>query len=174
MARSAPRSSRMVDSRGLRQVQHLAVSPMKLHLPADNAAAPMLNQPHDGQRRNRLARTGFTNDRQAFRRARRAERDCAPPRPCAPRWRSAPSTAVRREFRPTLHCSIRPPGRHVAQKRRAKRELRSARPTRALNIQTGKTRLSGPVQMAASASCPTRAKPLYMPSVLNGMETFPR
>ena len=40
---------------GLRQIQHTAVAPMEMHLAADDAPATMLNQPHDGQRRDRFA-----------------------------------------------------------------------------------------------------------------------
>jgi hypothetical protein len=39
---------------------------MELHLAADDASAAVLNQSHDGQRRDRFARTGFTNDCERF------------------------------------------------------------------------------------------------------------
>ena len=51
---------------GVCQVQHFAIAAAQVHLSADDFAAAVLHQPHQCQRRDRLARTRFADHGQRF------------------------------------------------------------------------------------------------------------
>ena len=61
---AADRAHRVVDS--LREIESAAVAPGEIETPAGDAAAAVLDEAHQRQRGDRLARARFADDRHGF------------------------------------------------------------------------------------------------------------